>query len=161
MHDRVLPRLLILIGIALPIAGCTNPLAVSVSVSPTSQSVAVGQTAQFTALGVYGHGSNHPSSSQDITDSVTWTSSVPAVATISATGVATGVSVGSTTITASINGFTGVVSATALLTVSGSSGGGGGPLSIEIIPSTQLVTMVGDTAQFVAIETTATGPRST
>jgi uncharacterized protein YjdB len=157
MHDRVLPRLLILVGIALPIAGCTNPLAVSVSVSPTSQSVAVGQTVQFTALGVYGHGSNHPSSSQDITDSVTWTSSVPAVATISATGVATGVSVGSTTITASINGFTGVVSAKAILTVSSSGGGAGSPSSIEIIPSTQLVTMVGDTAQFVAIETTATG----
>ncbi len=157
MHDRVLPWLLILIGVVLPIAGCTNPLAVSVTVSPTSQSVAMGQTVQFTALGVYGHGSNHPSSSQDITDSVTWASSVPAVATISATGVATGVSAGTTTITASINGFTGVVSAAASLTVSGSSGGGGGPLSIEIIPSTQLVTMVGDTAQFLAIETTATG----
>ena len=159
MNDRVLsPRVLLLIAMALPIAGCTNPLAVSVSVSPTSQSIGTGQTVQFTALGTYGHGSNHPSSQQDITDSVTWTSSAPGVATISATGVATGVSAGSTTITASINGFTGVVSASAALTVTGNSGGGGGtPSSLAIIPNTQLVTTVGYTAQFQAIETTATG----
>ena len=158
MHDRVLsPRVLLLIAIALPIAGCTNPLAVSISVSPSTQSIGAGQTAQFTATGVFGHGNNHPSSTQDLTDTATWTSSAPSVATISATGVATGVSAGTTTITASVNGFTGVVSATASLTVSGSSGGAGTPSSIAIIPNTQLVTMVGDTAQFDAIETTATG----
>jgi len=158
MHDRVLsPRVLLLIAMALPIAGCTNPLAVSVSVSPTTQSISAGQTVQFTATGVFGHGKNHPSSSEDLTDTVSWTSSAPGVATISATGVATGVSSGTTTITASINGFTGVVSATATLTVSGGSSSGGGPSSIAIIPNTQLVTTVGDTAQFQAIETTATG----
>jgi len=158
MNDRAISsRVLLLIAMALPIAGCTNPLAVSVSVSPTTQSISTGQTAQFTATGTYGHGSNHPSSQQDITDSVTWTSSSPGVATISASGIATGVSSGTTTITASINGFTGVVSSTASLTVSGSSIGGGSPSSIAIIPNTQLVTMAGDTAQFEAIETTATG----
>ncbi|MGB8029752.1 MAG: Ig-like domain-containing protein [Terracidiphilus sp.] len=158
MNDRVLsPRVLLLIAMALPIVGCTNPLAVSISVSPTTQSVSAGQTAQFTATGVFGHGNNHPSSTEDLTDSATWTSSAPGVATISASGMATGVSAGTTTITASINGYTGVVSATASLTVSGSSGGGGTPSSIAIIPNTQLVTTVGDTAQFEAIETTATG----
>ena len=158
MHDRVLmSRVLLFVAMALPIAGCTNPLAVSLSVSPTTQSISAGQTAQFTAIGTFGHGSNHPSSTQDLTNSVTWTSSAPGVATISATGMATGVSAGTTTITASINGFTGVVSSSASLTVSGSSGGGGSPSSIAIIPNTQLVTMVGDTAQFEAIETTATG----
>ncbi|MGO8932762.1 MAG: Ig-like domain-containing protein [Terracidiphilus sp.] len=158
MHDRVFSsRVLLFVAMALPIAGCTNPLAVSISVSPTTQSISAGQTAQFTATGVFGHGNNHPSSTQDLTDTATWTSSAPGVATVSATGVATGVSAGTTTITASVNGFTGVVSASASLTVSGSSGGGGGPLSIAIIPNTQLVTTVGDTAQFEAIETTATG----
>jgi uncharacterized protein YjdB len=158
MNDRVFSSrvLLLIAAMALPIAGCTNPLAVSLSISPVTQSIAVNQTAQFTALGVFGHGS-HPSSTQDLTDSVTWTSSTPAVATISATGIATGLSAGTTTITASINGFTGVVSSTASLTVSGSSTGGGTPSSIAIIPNTQLVTMAGDTAQFEAIETTATG----
>src|ERR1700733_631954 len=72
MHDRdFLSRVLLLIAIALPIAGCTNPLAVSLSVSPTTQSISTGQTVQFTATGVFGHGNNHPSTSQDLTDSVT------------------------------------------------------------------------------------------
>ncbi|MGD0156796.1 MAG: Ig-like domain-containing protein [Terracidiphilus sp.] len=162
MRDRLFsPRLLFVIGLVLPIAGCTNPLAVSVSISPTSQSIGVGQTAQFTALGTYGHGSNHPSSQQDLTDAVTWTSSVPGVATISATGVATGVSAGTTTITASINGFTGVVSATASLTVTGGSGGGVPPgsavASLAVIPSAQSVSSPTQTAQFLAIGTTTTG----
>ena len=159
MNDRVFSSrvFLLIAALALTIAGCTNPLAVSVAVSPTTQSISTGQTVQFSALGTYGHGSNHPSSQQDITDSVTWTSSAPGVATISASGVATGVSAGTTTITASINGFTGVVSASATLTVTGGSGVGGTPSSIAIIPNTQLVTAVGDTAQFEAIETTATG----
>ncbi|MGD1107386.1 MAG: Ig-like domain-containing protein [Terracidiphilus sp.] len=160
MHDRVLsPRVLLLIAIALPIAGCTNPLAVSISVSPTTQSVSVGQTAQFTATGIFGHGNNHPSSTQDLTDSATWTSSVPGVATISPTGVATGVSAGTTTITASINGYTGVVSASATLTVSG--GGGVAPgssvVSLAVIPSAQSVAVPTQTAQFLAIGTTSTG----
>lgn len=160
MHDRVLsPRVLLLIAMALPIAGCTNPLAVSISVSPTTQSVSVGQTAQFTATGIFGHGNNHPSSTQDLTDSATWTSSVPGVATISPTGVATGVSAGTTTITASINGYTGVVSASATLTVSG--GGGGAPgssvVSLAVIPSAQSVAVPTQTAQFLAIGTTSTG----
>ena len=160
MNDRVLsPRVLLLIAMALPIAGCTNPLAVSISVSPTTQGIGVGQTAQFTATGVFGHGSNHPSSSQDLTDSATWTSSVPAVATVSATGVATGLSAGTTTITASMNGYTGVVSASATLTVSG--GGGVSPgssvVSMAIIPSAQSVAVPNQTAQFLAIGTTSTG----
>ncbi len=159
MNDRIFSSrvLLLIAAMALPIAGCTNPLAVSISVSPTTQSIGAGQTAQFTATGIFGHGSNHPSSTQDLTDSATWTSSAPGVATISPSGLATGVSAGTTTITASINGFTGLVSASATLTVTGSSGGGGTPSSIAIIPNTQLVTMAGDTAQFEAIETTATG----
>jgi uncharacterized protein YjdB len=154
--------MLLLIGIALPIAGCSNPLAVSISVAPTSQSVAVGQNAQFTALGVYGHGSNHPSTTQDITNSATWTSSVPGVATINSSGVATGVAAGTTTITATLNGFTGVTSATATLTVTGAPGGGTVPpgttlVSLTVIPGSQAVAVPTQTAQFIAIGTTSTG----
>jgi uncharacterized protein YjdB len=163
MHNRLLPRLLLLlVGIALPLAGCTNPLVDSITVSPSSQSVGVAQTVQFTALGVYGHGSNHPSTTQNITDSVTWTSSVPGVAIIDSVGVATGISAGQTTITASMNGFTGVVSATATLTVTGSSGGGGvAPgttvVSVAVIPGSQSVAVPTETAQFLAIGTTSAG----
>ena len=161
MHDRFLsPRVLLLAALALPIAGCTNPLVDSISVSPTTQSVGVTQTAQFTATGVFGHGKNHPSTTQDVTDSATWTSSVPSVATVSATGVATGVSAGTTTITASMNGYTGVISASATLTVSGGGGGvapGATVVSLAIIPSTQSVAVPTQTAQFLAIGTTSTG----
>lgn len=159
MLDRLSPRALLLIGLALPIAACTNPLVDSLTVSPTSQSVNVGQTAQFTATGVVGHGSNHPSTTQDVTDSATWTSSAPAVATISSSGVATGVAAGSTTITATINGYTGVLTATATLTVASSGGGiqGATVTALSIIPSAQSVAVPGQTSQFIAIGTTSTG----
>ena len=56
MHDRVLsPRLLLLIAMALPIAGCTNPLAVSISVSPTTQSIS-----RRPNCAVHGHRSLRP-----------------------------------------------------------------------------------------------------
>jgi uncharacterized protein YjdB len=159
MFDRLSPRVLLLIGIALPFAGCSNPLVDTIAVTPTSQSVGVGQSVQFTATGTYGHGAGHPSTTQDITNSVTWTSSVPAVATITSAGVATGVSAGSTTITASMNGYTGAISATATLTVTGgsSSSPGASVVSLAIIPSTQSVAAPKDTAQFIAIGTTSTG----
>jgi len=161
MLDRLSLRALLFVGLALPIAGCTNPLVTSIAVSPASQSVGVGQTAQFTATGTYGHGANHPSTTQDITNSVTWVSSSTAVATISSSGVATGVSAGTATITATINGFTGATSASATLTVSGSSGGGTVPpgstvVSLAIIPSTQSVAVPTQTSQFIAIGTTST-----
>ncbi len=158
MLDRLSPRVLLAIGLALPIAGCTNPLVDTISVSPSSQSVGVGQSVQFTATGTYGHGANHPSTTQNITNSVTWTSSVPAVATITAAGVATGVSAGTTTITASMNGYTGVISATATLTVTGgTTSPGASVVSLAIIPSSQSVAAPKDTSQFIAIGTTSTG----
>lgn len=161
MNERFLsPRLLLLIGLALPLAGCTNPLAVSISISPTSQSVGIGQTVQFTATGVYGHGSNHPSSTEDLTDSVTWTSSVPSVATVNAGGVATGVSAGTTTITASIQGFTGLTTATATLTVTGGGSGIGsvsGITTITVIPNSQSVALPSQTSQYIAIGATSSG----
>lgn len=162
MHDRFSPRALLLLALALPIAACTNPLIDSLAVSPSTQAVTVGQTAQFTATGTVGHGSNHPSTTQDDTNSVTWTSSSPAVATISSTGLATGVAAGTTTITASMNGFTGTITASATLTVTGSGIGGGTTptadvTSITLIPNTQSVAAPGGTALFIPIGTTSTG----
>ena len=79
---------------------------VSVSVTPVNPSMAAGKQQQFTATGTYSDGSH-----QDLTNSATWTSSAPSVATINSTGLATGVAIGSTTIQAasgSINGSTGL-----------------------------------------------------
>ncbi len=146
--------------LAISLAGCTSSQVDSVAVSPLTQSVAVGQAAQFTATGTTGHG-NHPSSTSNVTDSVTWTSSAPAVATISATGLAKGVSAGTTTITATMPGYTGEISNSATLTVTGT-GGSSGPgnadiTTITVIPGEQSVASPNQTSQFIAIGATAAG----
>ncbi len=149
------------VALALTVVGCTNPLAVSLAVSPATQTLAVGQTAQFTATGTFGHGS-HPSSTQVETNAVTWTSSSPSVATVSSTGLATAVAAGTTTIEASLQGFTGVLTAQATLTVSGAGIGTGSTptsdvTSITVIPGAQSVAAPGGTSVFIPIGTESTG----
>ena len=162
MQDRFITPALLPFALVLIVAGCTNPLVISLAVSPTTQTLPVGQTAQFTATGTYGHGANHPTSTQDETNLVTWSSSSPSVATISATGLATAVAPGTTTITASINGFTGLVRATSTLTVTGSGVGTGTTptsdvTSITVIPGSQSVAAPGGVATFIPIGTESTG----
>jgi uncharacterized protein YjdB len=70
---------------------------VSVAVTPASANAIAGTTQQFTATGTYTDGS-----SADITNRVTWSSSSTAVATIASTGLATTVSAGGVTITATV-----------------------------------------------------------
>jgi uncharacterized protein YjdB len=129
----------------------------SIQVSPATQSLSVGQTAQFTATGTYGN-SNH-SSTQNITGSVTWSSSTPSVAIVSASGLVTAVGAGSTTITASAAAFNGPTSSSGVLTVTSSGGGtaGGTVTSISVIPNSQSVSAPGQTSQFIAIGTTSSG----
>ncbi len=160
MLHRLSPRALLLVALLAPFAGCSNPLVDAIAISPTSGSIAAGQTVQFLAVGQIGHGNNHPGTVSDITDQVTWTSSVPAVATISATGLATGVSAGTTTITATINGYTGLLGATATLTVTAAGTGTGtttGITALTVIPGNQAVAKPGQTSQFIAIGTGTTG----
>ncbi len=159
MFDRLSARALFLVALAIPFAGCSNPLVDEIAISPTTQSISVSQQAAFTAVGLTGHG-NHPGTVSNITDQVTWTSSVPSVATINAAGIATGVSAGTTTITATINGYTGLLGATAQLTVTGGGSGVGtvtGITSIAVIPGSQAVQAPGNTAQFIAIGTSTGG----
>jgi hypothetical protein len=151
--------LLLCLGSAL--VGCSNQGLDSVQVTPAAQSLAVGQTVQFTATGIYGN-ANHPAT-QNITSVVTWTSSLPSVATVSSSGLATAVSAGTTTITASATGFAGPVNSTAGLTVTGSTGGtaggsGASILSLTIIPSGIVFGSLGDSGQFLAIGTFSTAP---
>jgi uncharacterized protein YjdB len=155
MFGRDCFRALGLICFILPFAGCNNTQVGYIQISPATEALAVGQTVQFTATGVIGHGS-HPTSSQDVTNEVTWTSSTPAVATVSSSGLATAVSAGTTTITASMSGST---SATATLNVSAATGGtaGGTLASLAIIPGSQSVASPSQTSQFIAIGTTSSG----
>ncbi len=80
----------------------------SISVTPTNPNVAQGATQQFTAIGIYSDGT-----SWDITPQVTWSSANTSVVTVSSTGLATTVALGTATITAA----SGNISGSAILTV--------------------------------------------
>lgn len=84
----------------------------SIELAPSSTTLAAGLSQPFTATGTY-----TDSTTQDLTTAVTWASSTPSVATISnangSRGLATALTAGSTTLTATLAGRTG----TATLTV--------------------------------------------
>jgi trimeric autotransporter adhesin len=107
---------------------------VSIAVTPVNPTIAEGGTRQFTATGTF-----TDSSHQDITNQVTWASSNPAVSTITSTGLATVVSPGVSTISATLNGETGssVLTATAILQ------------SINVTPANPSLA-AGSTRQFTA-----------
>ncbi|MGB7547671.1 MAG: Ig-like domain-containing protein [Terracidiphilus sp.] len=158
MRDRSLLGALLLIGLVVPLTGCTNNSGLdAIQVSPATQSLTVGQSSQFTATGTFGNAS-HPST-KDVTTAVTWSSSTPSVATIDSGGIAAAVGGGTTTITATAAGFRGPVTSSATLTVTASSGGqtGGSVVSISVIPGSQSVASPSQTAQFIAIGTTSSG----
>jgi trimeric autotransporter adhesin len=103
------------------VASLSNTLAVkgvtlqSITVAPTNPSISQSQIQQFTATGTYSDGS-----SKDITTSATWASSNTSVATIVLnTGLATGVSAGTSQITATLGN---VISPNNILTVKTSGG---------------------------------------
>jgi uncharacterized protein YjlB len=74
----------------------------SVAITPASPTLGgLGSTQQFVAVGTYSDGSTI-----NITSQVTWSSSNSAVATISKAGLATGVAVGNSDITATMSGIT-------------------------------------------------------
>ncbi len=120
----------------------SGPALTSITVTPVNPSVAIGITQQFTATGNYSDGST-----QNLTNSATWTSSVPTVASISnnpsSQGLATGIATGTTTITAAV----GSVSGNTLLTVSSAA-----LVSIAITPSNPSI-VLGLTEQFAATGT--------
>jgi hypothetical protein len=129
----------------------------AVAITPTSQGLsASGQTGQFTALATSGS----TGLQTDVTSSaqIKWSSSIPSIVSVSATGLATGLSAGSSTITAELTNTDGsVVSATATVTVSITPA----PeplLSLTIVPSSITVGNLNDTGQFLAIGTYATAP---
>ena len=107
----------------------------SITVTPANPSIAPGTTEQFTATGTY---SDH--STQDITSSVAWGSNT-ASATIDTAGLATAISTGSITITAS----SGSISGSTLLTVATVA-------SLQITPDNPSI-YVGKTESFTAMGT--------
>jgi hypothetical protein len=148
----------LLLSLVVLIVGCgSNTEVATISITPSTQSLAAGQTAQFKATGTIPHG-KHPATTEDVTSLVTWSSSSADLATINASGLATAVSGGTVTITASMAGAN---PATATLEVTGSTGTGGGGagnvVKVDVIPGSQAVAAPTQTSQFIAIGTTASG----
>ncbi len=121
---------------------------VSIAVSPTSASIPKGTTQQYAATGTFSDGSTRSLLTYD----VVWHSSNTGIATINAsTGLATGVGVGSTFITASLGGITSPAMG-ATLTVTNAA-----LTSILITPAPTASTPKGTTLQFRAIGTFTDG----
>jgi hypothetical protein len=154
VSNRYCPGAILLLALVVPIIGCSNSQVGSIQITPASQSLVAGQTAHFTATGIIGHG-NHPATNEDVTSQAAWASNAPAIATINSSGVATGVSAGTATITASMPGG---LSATASISVTGATVSSGNDIvSLSVIPGTQSVSSPKQTSQFIAIGTTAAG----
>ncbi len=120
----------------------TSPVLQSINVTPNSPSIAMGLTRQFTATGKYSDGST-----QDLTTSVTWSSSITSVATITSVGIATGTGIG----TSVIRGTLGSLSDASTLTVTS-------PVlvSVSVTPINPSISK-GTTQQFTAMGTYSDG----
>jgi uncharacterized protein YjdB len=112
----------------------------SVSVSPSSATVQVGKTQQLTAT--LKDASGNPLTGRTIT----WSSSNMAVATVSSSGLVTGVKAGAATITATSEGKSGTASITVPAPVA----------SVSVSPSSATV-QVGKTQQLTATLKDASG----
>src|SRR5439155_13753081 len=110
-------------------------LLASIAVTPANPSITQGKTQQFSATGTYSDGST-----KNLTTQVTWASSNTAVATITAGGLATGVSQSTSEISAALGAVTGSTTltvGTAVLT------------SIVVTPANPTIGK-GSTSQFAA-----------
>jgi 6-phosphogluconolactonase len=75
---------------------CTNVIVLtSIQISPGNPSITTGANQQFTAMGTFDDGSK-----QDVTDSITWRSSDPSLATADHHGLVSALAIGRPTITA-------------------------------------------------------------
>jgi uncharacterized protein YjdB len=110
----------------------------SIAVTPANRSLPAGETEQFAAIGTYSD-----KSTQTLTNQVTWASSDTAWATINSTGLATAVSPGAVTISATLDGITGSTALTVTAAVL---------QSIAVTPANPSVA-AGMTEQFTAVGT--------
>ena len=124
----------------------TAPVLQSITVSPASASIAKGLTQQFTATGHYSDGSM-----QNITASVTWSSSNAGIASISNTagsqGVATGVSIGGPLTITATQGVSGAAQLTVTAAV---------PVSVLVTPANAQIP-VGASQQYAAMQVFSDG----
>jgi uncharacterized protein YjdB len=139
------------VGLAVVLSSCrgffVNPKLQTITVAPSSASVVKASTVQFTATGT-----NDDGSTANTISNLVWTSSNTGIATVDTKGLATGVTAGTATISASSAGITG----SATLTVTNSA-----LVSIAVTPTTAQISVSGlagpTTQQYTAIATFADG----
>lgn len=130
-----------------------NPTVSTITIDPPSPTVAFGSGAaplQLTAAATYSDGSTGTlaGGTSCTGHTVCWSSSDTTVATITSGGLLTGVSAGTTTITASSGSITGTTTATAAETIS----------TMTISPTTTSIPADGSTVQdFLIMGTTSSG----
>ncbi|HTV16856.1 MAG TPA: Ig-like domain-containing protein [Acidobacteriaceae bacterium] len=135
-------------------SGCTTYKLTQIYVEPSAGAcVSQGGTAQYTAYGVYTQ-SGHATKTEDITDSVTWSSDLSEVGSVSSTGLVTASTTwtGNTDIKASAMGEFGIVWGSANFTVPCSTTSSAiVPSGLKILPGDQKLEWIGDTTKLVAI----------
>jgi alpha-amylase len=110
MFGRDCFKVLGLICLVLPFTGCTSTEIDAITVSPSvTDFYGIGGTVQLKAIATINHGA-HPSTYEDVTKLVTWSTPLAQVAKVNADGYVTIVGLGLTQITATTNGYQGVVS---------------------------------------------------
>jgi trimeric autotransporter adhesin len=115
----------------------------SITVTAPSSSFALGFNLQLTATGIYSDGST-----QDLTSSVSWSSSDAAIAVVSNTGLVAGLVVGDITASASSQGITGSLA----ITVNAAT-----LVSVKITPLTVTLQNLLTTQQFTLTGTFSDG----
>jgi hypothetical protein len=129
-----------------PLSGTgTDTGLTSISVTPANPSIGISGTQQFTATGNLRGGTT-----QNLTSFVAWSSSKTNVATMTSTGLATGVTLGTSTISATLGSVTG----STILTVSGA------PVlvSIAVTPANDSIS-AGSTLECIATGTYSDGSK--
>jgi len=147
--------------------GCTSRSLTGLYIEPTTGLTCVvpGVAAQFKAYGTYTEG-GHASETKDLTDSVSWFTTIPAVATVNSSGMVTGVDSGTTAVLANAQGEFGTLQAVSNVVVNSQ-----GctttttvvkPFSLSIVPGgNQTLTAGGQTTQLLAIATYNHGEHTT
>lgn len=124
--------------------GATAAVLVALAITPTNPSIALGTAQSFTATGTFSD-----ATVQDLTDAVTWSSSVPAIANVSnalgSAGRATAAAIGATTISA-IHPGSGINDSTTLTVTAAAL------VSIAVTPTNPSIAL-GTTQPFVATGT--------
>jgi trimeric autotransporter adhesin len=160
MFDRSGFKVLLSIGLLVPLSSCSSPSLTSIVVTPDVMNFGgPGLTTQLTAIGYYTH-PGHDAETKNITDEVSWSSSTPACVTVDSAGLITSGENVCTNIpiTAAAPGYNGIITGSMTVNVTQPTNSGSDDIkAISIAPSSRALTSIGQTARFSAIGTTGTG----